>query len=118
MSVIEPQSPNGRLHLKRPRFNFRGLMKQVFPALIVVFGILQLYVFWYLFYTANLPILGCVSALAGTVLQIVGMIKLFEETRDGMRARRRMSLMIGLTLLWSWFFVYYGLLLVRHIFLV
>ena len=118
MSALEPHKPNERLQLRRPKFNFRGLMSQIFPVVMILGGVLQLYVYAYLYHVVHYPVLGCISALLGTVLQIVGMIKLYQTARSGIRMRRRISVLIGFTLLWTWFFVYYGLQLVRNIFTV
>jgi hypothetical protein len=105
-----------RLSLRHSRTNFRGFMNRIFPVIMVITGIFQLYVFAYLYYNVDLKILGCLSALAGTALQIVGMIKLYLQARSANAAVTLISLLVGSTGLYSWFFVYYSLLLVRQIF--
>lgn len=116
MSALDPHPPDRGLDLRRPRVTSRGAMNRILPVLMVIMGVLQLYVFAFLYYFVNLKILGCISALAGTLLQIIGMVKLFLNARSANAARFIISLLVGCTGLYSWFFVYYGLLLVREIF--
>ena len=115
-SFLEPHHPKRETNLRRFRITSRGVMDRIFPVLMVIMGVLQLYVFAILYHKVDLKILGCLSALAGTVLQITGMIKLYSRARTANSARILISLLVGCTGLYSWFFVYYGLLLVRQIF--
>ena len=49
--------------------------------------IFEFYVFWFLYYTLELHIVACASALMGTVLQIVGMVKLYLGARSANGAK-------------------------------
>jgi len=97
------------------RFHIHGTMDPIVSLILFIIGILQFYVFWYLYYTLELPILGCISALMGTCLQIIGLIQLYQTARSSNRAKFLIGVLIGCTGLWAWYIVYYSLLIIQHI---
>ncbi|MBN2155211.1 MAG: hypothetical protein JW776_04155 [Candidatus Lokiarchaeota archaeon] len=86
------------------------------PLIMVAMGVFQFYVFWFLYYSVELPILACISALVGTFLQVIGMIRLYQRAKTSQGATLIISLIISLVLLWSWWIVYYFFLIQQHIF--
>ena len=102
------QQSSDRYRIRRPPNQLHGLI-------LIGMGIFEFYVFWFLYYSLELHVFACVSALVGTVIQIVGMVKLYLGARSANGAKWLIGILVGCTGLWAWFFIYYGMLMARHI---
>ena len=116
-STIQPSIPTERDNYQSSSDGIRiGRVSNPIHGLILVgMGIFQLYVFWFLYYSLEFHVFACISALVGTVLQIVGMIKLYMGARSANAAKWLIGILVGCTGLWAWFIFYYSMLMVRHI---
>ena len=80
-------------------------------------GILQFYVFWLMYHILEYHILGCVVGIVGAGLQLIGLIKGYMSARTANGAKWRIGLLIGSSGFFAWLFLYYCLLIVRHVFI-
>ncbi len=119
-SVISPGGLSKRDPSRRSsnRFHLRGSTNRIFPIILFIIGFLQFYVFWFLYYTLDLYILGCISAIVGSGMQFIGLIKLYLSSRSTSSAKTLIGVLVGSIGLYAWFFVYFGMLIARHIWII
>ncbi|TFG20469.1 MAG: hypothetical protein EU530_03125 [Promethearchaeota archaeon] len=101
------QKSDDRIRIRRPS-------NQLHALILIGMGIFGFYIFWFLYYSLEFYIAACSSALICTVLQIVGMVKLYMGARSANGAKWLIGILVGCTGLWAWFFVYYTMLMARH----
>ena len=91
---------------------------RIIPIVIISIGVLQYYVFWFLFYIVQRPIFASSIAIIGTFLQIGGMIRLYYSLKQSWSQVFIACLWIGLGLFWGCTLLHYAMLIQQNIFLV
>ncbi len=113
---IQPVIPTNRdaSQISADRIRIRRPSNQLHALILIGMGVFGFYIYWYLYYSLEFHIAACLSALICTVLQIVGMVKLYLGARSANGAKWLIGILVGCTGLWAWFFVYYTMLMARH----